>query len=232
MWGQINELLVQSSARIMTRIANFLPGLLALLVIISITILVTVIIRVVLRRFLRSVDFDGIVQRWGFPELAEWSPKHSPTLSAIRIVNWSIILVGVLIGISALDAALTSLLVVRLLSYIPNVVAAVIVLAVGTFAARFLSRSVLISAVNMKIQSARLISIGVKWMVMVLTAAMALEQLGIGGQIVTLSFAILFGGIVLALALAVGLGSKDMVSRSWESKDRDEEREDKSLQHL
>ena len=101
MWGQINELLVQSSARIMTRIANFLPGLLALLVIISITILVTVIIRVVLRRFLRSVDFDGIVQRWGFPELAEWSPKHSPTLSAIRIVNWSIILVGVLIGIAS-----------------------------------------------------------------------------------------------------------------------------------
>ena len=232
MWGQINELLVQSSVRIMTRIANFLPGLLALLVILSFTILVTVIIRVVLRRFLRSVDFDGMVQRWGFPELAEWSPKHSPTLSAIRIVNWSIILVGVLIGISAFDAALTSLLVVRLFAYIPHVSAAVLVLAVGIFAARFLSRSVLISAVNMKIQSARLISIGVKWMVMVLTAAMALEQLGIGGQIVTLSFAILFGGIVLALALAVGLGSKDMVSRSWESKDRDEETEDKSLQHL
>src|SRR5436309_1315914 len=77
MWGQIDDLLVQSSARIMTRIANFLPGLLALLVIISITILVTVIIRVVLRRFLRSVDFDGIVQRWGFPELAE---RLSPCL--------------------------------------------------------------------------------------------------------------------------------------------------------
>jgi hypothetical protein len=69
-------------------------------------------------------------------------------------------------------------------------------------------------------------------MVMVLTAAMALEQLGIGGQIVILSFAILFGGIVLALALALGLGSKDMVSRSWEKQDRGEKTKDEGLQHL
>jgi len=189
-------------------------------------------VRVVLRRFLRSVDFDGIVSRWGFPELAEWLPKQSPSLMAIRIVNWCIVLVGILIGINALDAELTSRLVARLFDYIPHVIAAVIVLAVGTFAARFLARCVLISAVNLKIHSAKLVSVGVKWMVMVLTAAMALEQLGIGGQIVTLSFAILFGGIVLALALALGLGSKDMVSRSWEKQDRGEETKDERLHHL
>jgi hypothetical protein len=48
----------------------------------------------------------------------------------------------------------------------------------------------------------------------VLAVAMALEHLGIGGRIVFLAFGILFGGIVLALALAVGLGSKDLVTRS------------------
>jgi hypothetical protein len=57
---------------------------------------------------------------------------------------------------------------------------------------------------------------GVKWLVLVLTFAMALDHLGIGGKIVDLAFGILFGGIVLALALAVGLGSKDLVSRSLE----------------
>ena len=69
-------------------------------------------------------------------------------------------------------------------------------------------------------------------MVMVVAAAMALEQLGNGGEIVTLSFGILFGGIVLALSLAVGLGSKDMVSRSWEKQDRGDETKDERLQHL
>src|SRR4051794_15918885 len=128
MWGQINELVVQSSHRIITGIANFLPGLLALLVIVSITIILTALVRVVLRRFLESIDFDGLIQRWGFPELAEWSPQHSPSVLASRIVSWSIILVGMLIGINALDAALTSVLVVRLLAYIPHVIAAVVVL--------------------------------------------------------------------------------------------------------
>jgi hypothetical protein len=232
MWDQINGLVVQSSNRIMSGIANFLPGVLALVVILLFTMLVTVVVRVVLRRFLRSVDFDGIVNRWGFSGVAEWFPKQSPSLMAIRIVNWCIILIGILIGINALDAELTSRLVARLFDYIPHVIAAVIVLAVGTFTARFLARSVLITAVNLKIHSAKLVSVGVKWMVMVLTAAMALEQLGIGGQIVTLSFAILFGGIVLALALALGLGSKDMVSRSWEKQDRGEKTKDEGLQHL
>ena len=56
-----------------------------------------------------------------------------------------------------------------------------------------------------------------KWLVLVLTAAMVLDHLEIGGAIVALAFGILFGGIVLTLSLAVGLGSRDIVSRSLES---------------
>ncbi len=55
-----------------------------------------------------------------------------------------------------------------------------------------------------------------KWLVSVLAVTIAIEQLGIGGGIIRLAFGILFGGIVLALALAVGLGSKELVSRSLE----------------
>ena len=93
----------------------------------------------------------------------------------------------------------------------------------------------LISAVNLQIQWARLLSLGVKWLVLVLAGAMALEHLGIGGQIVRLAFGILFGGIVLALALAVGLGSKDMVSRSLErqaGKSLEEEEAASRFHHL
>ena len=94
--------------------------------------------------------------------------------------------------------------------------AAVVVLVAGTILARFLARSVLIGAVNLNLQYARLLSVGVKWLVVVLAVTIALEHLGIGGGIIPLAFGILFGGIVLALALAVGLGSKELVSRSLE----------------
>jgi hypothetical protein len=232
MWDQINALLSQSLSRIITGVANFLPGLLALLLILLLTIAVIAIFRVVLRRFLRSIQFDERVVRWGFPDLAEWSPAQSPSSLLIRILSWTIFTLGLLAGIGALDATLPSMLVVRLFDYIPNVLAALIVLGVGIFAARFLARTVLISAVNMKLQSARLLSLGVKWLVLVLAGAMALQHLGIGGSIVTLSFGILFGGIVLALALAVGLGSKDMVSRSWEQQSQTEKAPEEHVHHL
>src|SRR5215831_2656671 len=157
MWDKINGIVVEALNRIMAGIANFLPGVLALIVILLVTILVTVIVRRALRRFLQKIDFDAMVSRWGFPQLVNWLPKHSPSLVAVRIVEWCIVLIGLLIAINALDASLTSMLVVRLFDYIPHVIAAVVILVVGTFAARFLARSVLISAVNLKINSARLV---------------------------------------------------------------------------
>jgi hypothetical protein len=90
-----------------------------------------------------------------------------------------------------------------------------IVLA-GVVLARFLARTVLIAAVNMHVQFARLLSLGVKWMVLIVAAAMALDHIGIGRTVLLLAFGILFGGIVLATALAVGLGAKDAVTRALE----------------
>ena len=76
----------------------------------------------------------------------------------------------------------------------------------------------LISAVNMGLHSARLVALGVRWLVLLFGTAMAVAHLGIGGGIVTLAFGILFGGIVLALALAVGLGARGMVGRTLEKR--------------
>ena len=66
----------------------------------------------------------------------------------------------------------------------------------------------------MNLQYARLLSVGVKWLVIVLAVAMSLEHLRIAPGVVELAFGILFGGIVFALALAVGLGSKELVTKS------------------
>ena len=167
--------------------------------------------------------------------MSDWSPSHSPSRLIAGSVYWLLVFVGLLMAVSALDAALTSAMVLRLFDYLPNLVAAVIIIVAGILLARFLARSVLISSVNMQVQSARLLSLGVKWLVMVLAGAMALEQLGIGGQIVRLAFGILFGGIVLALALAVGMGSKDIVSRSLRRQadlSAEEEEESAHFHHL
>ena len=116
------------------------------------------VLAAILTRSLTSIDFDRRVAQWGFPALAEWSPAKSPTLLAARSIAWTVMLIGFLIGISAFDVALTSQFVIRLFAYLPNVLAAVVVLAAGSIVARFLARSVLIGAVNMNLQYARLLT--------------------------------------------------------------------------
>jgi hypothetical protein len=216
MWEQAQQALNDSSDRVIQGLANLLPGIVALVVALALSAAAAWVLALLLRRFLRGIRFDERLEDWGLSGLAEWSPDKSPTLLVTRTVSWLVVLVGFLIGIAAFDAAITSELAMRLFRYLPNVVAAAALFLLGNVFARFLARGVLISAVNHNVQYARLLSLGVKWLVLILAAAMALEHLGIGGRIVELAFGILFGGIVLALALAVGLGSKDLVSRSLE----------------
>jgi hypothetical protein len=141
---------------------------------------------------------------------------NSPTRLVSRTTACVVILAGFLIGIAAFDAESTSLLVRSVFAYVPNIVGAMLVLLVGSIIASFLARSVLIGAVNLNLQYARLLSLGVKWLVIVLAVAMALEHLKIAPGIVDLAFGILFGGIVLTLVLAVALNSKELVTKSLE----------------
>jgi hypothetical protein len=209
MWEQVQEALNSSAARVLTGLASLLPGVVALALAILIASLVAWVVELLVRRLLRGLGFDQRLERAGLTELAQWAPGGSPSQLLGRAVFF-------LIGFAALDATLTSQLAMRLFAYLPNVVVAVLLFAAGSILARFLARSVLIGAVNQNIQYARFVSLGVKWLVLVLAAAMALQHLQIGGRIVDIAFGILFGGIVLTLALAIGLGSKDLVSRSLE----------------
>jgi ABC-type multidrug transport system fused ATPase/permease subunit len=220
MWEQARQALSQSTARFLTRFASLLPGIVALLVSFLVSILLAWILAMAIRRLLVTMRFDERLVQWGFSSLAEWSPSNSPTRLVSRGIAILVILTGLLIGIAAFDAELTSLLVRTIFAYIPNVLGALLVLLVGNVIARFLARGALIGAVNMNFQYARLLSIGVKWLVIVLTVAMALEHLRIASGIVELAFGILFGGIVFALALAIGLNSRELLTKSLEQDTR------------
>ncbi|MHB1856030.1 MAG: mechanosensitive ion channel family protein [Acidobacteriaceae bacterium] len=216
MWEQVHQALRESLHRAVFKVATLLPGVLALVVALLVSILIGWILAAILRRILIALRFDARVERSGMVNISDWSSAKTPTFLATRIVFWATVVAGLFVGIAALDASLSSGLSAYVVTYISKIVAAVLLLIVGAIIARFLSRSVLINGVNMNVQHARLLSLGVKWLVLVFTAAMVLDHLGIARGIVDLGFGILFGGIVLALALAVGLGSRDLVSRSLE----------------
>jgi hypothetical protein len=200
--------------RVMNQIATLLPGILAFIVAFLFFLLVGWLLSLLVTRILSALRFDERMGR-GAHAMAEWSPRATPSLLVGRIVFWCFVIAGVVVGGSALG---TSEHIVSgwMLGYVPRVVGAAILLLAGNVLARFVSRSVLITGVNLNLSYARLLSMGVRWMILVLTGAMVLDHLALGGAIVELGFGILFGGIVFALSLAVGLGSRDLVSRSLE----------------
>jgi len=234
MWQQIKEALVLSTAKFLTKLASLLPGLAALIVALFLSLIVGWILAAIVRRILIGLRFDERMSQWGFASFAESAPMKSPTRLVSRSIVFIVVLAGFLIGVAAFDSAWTSLFVRSVLAYIPNIIGATLVLFVGRLIARFVARSVLIGAVNLNLQYARLLSEGVRWLVVVLAVAMALEHLRIAPEIVELAFGILFGGIVFCMALAVGLGSKDLVTKSLErdvKKSAGQELED-PLRHL
>jgi hypothetical protein len=234
MWDQVKQALNQSTTKFLTGLAHLLPGIVALIVALLISFALAWILAIVVRRLLTSMHFDERLNRWGFASVGEWSPMNSPTRLVSRTVACIVILAGFLIGIAAVDAESTSLLVLSVFAYIPNIIGALLVLFVGSIIASFLARSVLIGAVNLNLQYARLLSMGVKWLVFVLAVAMALEHLKIAPGIVDLAFGILFGGIVLTLVLAVGLNSKELVTKSLErdTKESSTENVEEPFRHI
>jgi len=222
MGQQIESALRQSMHRVLVVLVSFLPGVMVFLLAVVLLTALGHLLAAMAKRLLTTAHFDerlAAKETSGSPaSLSDWSPSHSPTLLVSRAILWVCILAGIAIGISAFDASYSanSQLSQFLLPYLTHVLGAVLLLLFGSLLARFLSRTVLIGAVNAQLQYARFLSLGVKWLVLVLTAAMALDHLQIGGTIVELAFGILFGGIVLTLSLAIGLGSRDLVSRSIE----------------
>ena len=232
MWDQMQRIMSEATSRIGQSVAEFVPGILALFAVLAGSVVLAVIARQGTIRALTSVEFDRRAQQWGLGKLGEWSTAKSASSFVGRAIQWVVLVCGLLVALTALDAAMPSRFALSVFEYVPHVLAALIVLAVGSAAAQFFAQAVLIGAVNMQIQSARALSLSVKWLVLIVAASMAIEQLQIGRQILVLAFGILFGGAVLAASLAVGLGAKDAVGRAIERQYRRVPQERDHLDHV
>lgn len=217
MWEQTQRIFLESLERVLHGAARQLPGALVMLFLLLVAVGVSLALRVAVRRVCERLSLDRLLREWGFAgPAAEGRP--SPSVLIARLVGWTVLAVGFLFGLSAFEAAGMSARAARLLDFVPHLLVAGVIVAVGLTGSRAVERRVLIGAVNMGLHSARMLGLGARWLVVILAFGIALEQLGVGGRVVPVSLGILFGGIVLALALAVGLGAKDLVARSLEKR--------------
>jgi hypothetical protein len=240
MWTQVGIVLAEAFDRLARVMVADLPALVAMLLVLAGALLLAFAVRALLRRGLSRVGFDRRAREWGMTTGRSLAPNHEPSWQVARGAFWFMVVAGIAVALDVLGASTTTALGLTILGFLPRLLVAVLILLVGIGAARFLERSVLIGAVNRQLQQAHYLALAVKWLVLVLAAAMALEHVGVGGGLASLAVAIVLGGVMLAAALAVGLGARDTVARALERRmppdqappAEDEGPEKQRIQHL
>ncbi len=183
----------------------------------------------VVRSILRISRFERLSQNAGTARLLTSAALPSSTELLSRFVFWITWLGFILLGINALGMFGVQAQVSRLLLYLPRIFLAVVIILFGAAAASFFARAALLAAVNANWPSARLISGAVRFAIILIALAMAFEQLGLGEQTILAAFSIIFGALMLGLAIAFGLGGKDLARRVLERRfagEQERERED------
>lgn len=216
-------LLLQPFRAVFAGFLRSAPNLLAMLTIFIGGIIVARIIRFALRRLLLAVKFDSWSDRMGFTVMMRrgdlWT-RPSDTVS--QVVFWFLIILTVMIGLNAVKVEAIDGLVAQFFLYLPRIFSAILILIIGYILAGFLSRTLLIALVNAGIRHAKALAESVRLLIVVFILAMALEQLHLAPNIVVAAFSVIFGGIVIALAIAFGVGGIDaarrIIERSAESK--------------
>jgi len=209
MWDIVSELLGKMLSGFGEKLAAFGPNLLAMLLILTAGVIVAGATHLLARFVLARLGFDRLAQQWGVNSVLQFG-RREPSRVVAAVIAWLVLGVFLLLAVSALDLAVAVELISKAFAYLPNVLVAVLILVIGSLVSAFLRRSVLIAAVNAGLPSVHSLAAAVHVALMVVFVAMALEHLGVGRQVILISFTILFGGLVLALALAFGLAGRDL----------------------
>ena len=212
------------------RIAHLMPKLFALLTFLALGLAAGWLIKVLLLRLLGAFRFDALCERFGLgTSLAKTGTQRSPSHLIGRLSFWLMFLLFAFMGIDALDLTATANMMSGIL---PHTIAAVVLLFFGLLLANFMAEAALIATVNAQIQEARIIASFIRWGVLLFTAAMVLTQLGIAKEIVVAAFSIMFGGVMLALAIGIGLGGQSIAKDFLEQRLRRKKFERDEMSHI
>jgi hypothetical protein len=168
-------------------------------------------------RLLRKIGLNRMLQRGGVIQAVERSGTHvNPTRIIANLVFWFIMFAIILLAANALGLDTLANVMGTLVSYIPSVIAAIVIILVGIVLGGFVEGFLAASAGA--VHGGRSLARVGRGSVILLAVFMALQELGVATEIVTTAFAILFGAIALAMALAFGLGNRELageVTREW-----------------
>ncbi|HEV3512038.1 MAG TPA: hypothetical protein VGS05_10070 [Candidatus Sulfotelmatobacter sp.] len=197
---------------------HYLPLAVEMLVIAFVGWVIAYLLKVLVRSILRVTKFSRLSESAGATELLHQAALPSSTELLSRFVFWVAWVGFILLGVSVLGIVGLQEYTARFFLFLPRLFAALVILFLGSLAASFFSRATLLAAVNANLRSSRLLSASVRIIISVFALSMVFEVLGVAEQTMLVAFGIVFGAGMLAVALAFGLGGKDLAREFLEDK--------------
>ncbi|MEO8170987.1 MAG: hypothetical protein ABI575_09015 [Oxalobacteraceae bacterium] len=221
---QVNMLLEPLRVFLM-QLGEFLPKL-ALAIIITVAgWLIAKVIRLAVVRGLRAANFQVLTERAGMDGFLQQGGTKADTTHILGLlIYWLVILAALVIAFNSLGLANVTDLLGRIALFVPRVILAVVILAFGSYFARFIETLVTTYGRNVDLTDAALLGRLARYAIIVFVVLIALDQLDIGGDIIRQSFLIILAGVVLALALAFGIGGREWAAallERWWPRDQD-----------
>lgn len=216
------EAVFVAAANIFTQFFNFLPSLFGALLIFVLGLILAKWAKIIIVKVLSAVKLDKISRKIGLePFLSQADIKLKAEVIIGEIARWLIIIVFFIAGVNVLGLTTVGSVLASVLSYVPNIVSAILILTIGVLLAG-LVEGLIKGAVNqIDPKTGRLLSKVASYLVIVVAALAAINELGIAQSLINILFIGIITTLALGVGLAIGLGAKDLVSKmlmDWYSK--------------
>src|SRR5215212_10103460 len=184
---------------------SYIPQLIGALIILVIGYILAKVLEAVVGRVLQAIGFDSWMERGGIKQFFDRAEtKHTPATIIGTLVFWFIFIIALTMAAEALGIPQVSTVLGQLIAFIPNIIAAILILILAALLANFLA------GIVRGATGRGLLGSVAQYAIIVYAAFAALTQLGIAVQLTANTFLILLGGVALAAALAFGIGGRDV----------------------
>jgi hypothetical protein len=214
------DVMLEPIRAFLVQIGGYLPRIAVAIVVLIVGWLLAKALRFAAVRGLRAINFNVLTERAGIDGFLQQGGIQRDTTDVFgTVVHWLVLLGALVIAFNGLGLTYVTDLLTRVLLFLPRLLIALLVIVFGAYFARFVRGSVLSYCRACEMQDGELLGRLAQYAILVFVVLIALEELAIGGDIVRYSFLILLAGIVLALAIAFGLGGQkwagELLQRWW-----------------
>ncbi len=207
--------LLEPARIVLAQVSLFLVNALLVIIILIIGWLLSKAVKVIVSKALKAAKFDQISDKIELDKLlSKGGISYSLSDLVSVICYWIGILITFMVAVNAVGLTIAADLLNKVVLYIPNVVAALFILILGMFAATVLKNVINTAVNNAGLSHGKILSRIVETIVIVFAVFVGLEQLQIGIRITELTISIVLGSLGLGLALAFGLGCRDIAGKA------------------